>query len=314
VNPIGWWIGLWQRRNLPGDVREPVNVIETVNLVTKGGTMKLGTIFKTAQWGNIILLVAGILNQVTQTYPDLAQNKWILIVQALIGIVLPSLGGIGHKLAFSEAQTPANRTVGELAQAASEAKATMIAAAPSGTTVTVPTAGSAQASGTAVIAKTVIALLLLGLAAPMFAQTAAQAPPAARNGLFDLGLTYARDRDNALTPSFSADALAPFYGRLYIGPEGRLSHQVGHVNVGVGGLVELQFGSRYAQPFLSADLLYFPRLGDQEATGRYQAGAGGGIRFGGDRMYLRLAAGRVEALGGDRFGTWAYSGAVGFRL
>jgi hypothetical protein len=70
----------------------------------------LATLFKAGQWGNLAILLAQILNSVTQVFPNLTSNPKLLAVQAFIGIFLPSVGGIAHKMAFGEEQTPAARS------------------------------------------------------------------------------------------------------------------------------------------------------------------------------------------------------------
>ena len=69
----------------------------------------LKTLFAAGQWVNVITLLAQILNNTTQVFPALASNPKFVMVQALIGALLPSLGGFAHKVAFAESQDPAKR-------------------------------------------------------------------------------------------------------------------------------------------------------------------------------------------------------------
>lgn len=50
------------------------------------------------QWTNLALLGAQVLNSATGVYPDLQMNRSVLIAQAILGALLPSLGGVSHKL------------------------------------------------------------------------------------------------------------------------------------------------------------------------------------------------------------------------
>lgn len=110
--------------------------------------MKLGTAFKAGQIVNVVAAVAEALNEVTQSFPSLAVNKWVLIAQLFLGQFLPSAFGIAHRLAFGEAQAPADRTTTEVMQSAVVVKAALVAAAPMGTTVTVPTVNTVSMKGT----------------------------------------------------------------------------------------------------------------------------------------------------------------------
>ena len=38
--------------------------------------------------------------------PDIVQNKWFLLAQMILATVLPSIGGVGHKVMFGTNQTP----------------------------------------------------------------------------------------------------------------------------------------------------------------------------------------------------------------
>jgi hypothetical protein len=71
---------------------------------------KMGALFAGAQWLNLAALVAQLLNMATNTFPALAGNHWILALQTLLGIFLPSVGGVAHKMAYGEVQNPADRS------------------------------------------------------------------------------------------------------------------------------------------------------------------------------------------------------------
>lgn len=60
-----------------------------------------------AQWGNVLLLLAQILNQAGGVFPALAVHPAVLVTQAIIAALLPSLnipvvGSISHKIAGTE--------------------------------------------------------------------------------------------------------------------------------------------------------------------------------------------------------------------
>jgi hypothetical protein len=55
-----------------------------------------------AQWANALVLLAQVLNQVTGVFPALAGHPAILVAQAVIGALLPSLGGVSHAIAGTE--------------------------------------------------------------------------------------------------------------------------------------------------------------------------------------------------------------------
>jgi len=98
-------------------------------------------------WANLALLIADILNKWGSVFPGLELPPWVNYLQAILGMLSPSLAGFGHRLVYDEAQTPADRTAPELAAAAGEVRSSMIAATPTGSTIAVPTVGSAMAQG-----------------------------------------------------------------------------------------------------------------------------------------------------------------------
>lgn len=70
---------------------------------------KLSTWFQAIQWVNILTAGLGAFNAVTAAFPDLQVPRWALITQIAVAAVLPSLGGVAHKVAFGEAQVPEQR-------------------------------------------------------------------------------------------------------------------------------------------------------------------------------------------------------------
>jgi hypothetical protein len=52
-----------------------------------------------AQWANALVLLAQVLNQVSGVFPALSGHPAILVAQAVIGALLPSLGGVSHIVA-----------------------------------------------------------------------------------------------------------------------------------------------------------------------------------------------------------------------
>ena len=108
----------------------------------------LKKLFAAGQWVNFLTLAAQLLNQATDAFPALKASPWVLLVQGLIGAILPSVGGLAHRAAFAEAQAPADRTTAEVVAAAKEVKATLIEATPAGQAVAVPTSTSTVVAGT----------------------------------------------------------------------------------------------------------------------------------------------------------------------
>lgn len=88
------------------------------------------------------------INDALQVFPALADDKWFIRLLALFAFFSKGVFGLWHRMEFGEAQAPAARTVPEVMQAAVLVKAGLIAAAPTGTTVTVPTVTTAPAKGT----------------------------------------------------------------------------------------------------------------------------------------------------------------------
>ena len=64
--------------------------------------MKLRKWLHRVQWANVGLLAAEFLNNATQAVPSLQMNKYVLITQAVLGALLPSVGGISHKVTGTE--------------------------------------------------------------------------------------------------------------------------------------------------------------------------------------------------------------------
>lgn len=57
---------------------------------------------KVGQWINVLSVVAQVLASAAGAFPALALNPYFLLANAVIGAVLPSLGGISHKLSGTE--------------------------------------------------------------------------------------------------------------------------------------------------------------------------------------------------------------------
>lgn len=55
-----------------------------------------------AQWANALILLAQVLNQVSGVFPALAAHPALLVTQAIIAALLPSLGGVSHMVAGTE--------------------------------------------------------------------------------------------------------------------------------------------------------------------------------------------------------------------
>jgi L-asparagine transporter-like permease len=70
---------------------------------------KLSTWFQAIQWVNVATLILQVIAAYTQVFPGAVLPGWVLFLQALIGIMLPSLGGLAHRAAFGEAQVPEKR-------------------------------------------------------------------------------------------------------------------------------------------------------------------------------------------------------------
>lgn len=61
------------------------------------------------QRANVLFVSAQMLNALTLNVPVLQTNKYVLGAQAILGILLPSVDGLGHKLVHGEAQDPSKR-------------------------------------------------------------------------------------------------------------------------------------------------------------------------------------------------------------
>lgn len=113
--------------------------------------MNFKTIFASVQWVNLGLLILNVLNEWGSIMPGVDMPAWVIKVQVLLGILLPSVSVMGHgahRMAYGEAQNPAARTPGEVMKSAGEATAAIVAAAPAGETVTVPSVTLATSTGT----------------------------------------------------------------------------------------------------------------------------------------------------------------------
>jgi len=97
-----------------------------------------GQWFGSLKYLNLAVFVLDVLNKWADIFPGVELPGWASGVQVVLAALLSSVFGIGHRIEHGEAQAPANRTTEELTAAASVAKEAVIAAAPIGTSVTVP--------------------------------------------------------------------------------------------------------------------------------------------------------------------------------
>jgi hypothetical protein len=103
VKPLTWWWRLWKRRNLPEAQRNMENAVDAA-LTIGGVDVNLKTVVSGVQWVNVITLLAQLLNVLTNAFPQYQSSPWVLVIQGIIGAVLPSVGGIGHQLVFKTPQ------------------------------------------------------------------------------------------------------------------------------------------------------------------------------------------------------------------
>lgn len=57
---------------------------------------------KWAGWANIGLVAFQVLNNTAQAFPALQTNPYVMVANAVLAALLPSLGGVSHKLAGTE--------------------------------------------------------------------------------------------------------------------------------------------------------------------------------------------------------------------
>jgi hypothetical protein len=57
--------------------------------------MKLRKFMKRMQWLNILAIAGQVAASLAGVYPA---NPWILTTNAVIGAILPSVGGVSHKM------------------------------------------------------------------------------------------------------------------------------------------------------------------------------------------------------------------------
>lgn len=50
------------------------------------------------QWVNLAILLASLLNDAAGIFPGLQTAHWFTATQAILGILLPSVGGLSHKI------------------------------------------------------------------------------------------------------------------------------------------------------------------------------------------------------------------------
>lgn len=61
------------------------------------------------QWVNVLTLIAQTANNASGLFPGLVTNPYFILAQGILAAILPSLNGIGHKVAFGETQDPSKR-------------------------------------------------------------------------------------------------------------------------------------------------------------------------------------------------------------
>jgi len=110
--------------------------------------MNLKTTLSTIKWANWISVVIQLIGIITGAFPAQPWTPALLAAQAILQGFMTSIGGFAHKASFGENQTPGDRTAGEVMKAANEATATLVAAAPAGEAVTVPSVTLATSTGT----------------------------------------------------------------------------------------------------------------------------------------------------------------------
>ena len=50
------------------------------------------------QWVNVLVLLASIVNDASGVFPGLQTAHWFTALQAVLAAILPSVGGLSHKL------------------------------------------------------------------------------------------------------------------------------------------------------------------------------------------------------------------------
>lgn len=55
----------------------------------------------TVQWTNILTLAAQAINILPA---GIQGNKYVMIAQGILGVILPSVNGVGHKIVFGTPQ------------------------------------------------------------------------------------------------------------------------------------------------------------------------------------------------------------------
>jgi len=66
----------------------------------------LKNLFKAGQWLNFLTLLAQLLNQASDAFPALKTSPYVMLVQGIVGAILPSVGGFAHRVAFGTPQDP----------------------------------------------------------------------------------------------------------------------------------------------------------------------------------------------------------------
>lgn len=158
----------------------------------------------------------------------------------------------------------------------------------------------------------VIAVLLV---APIvaFAQTPATSV-AVHNGEIDLGGSYQNTEKGNRSGTFNFDMLAPLLKYLDVGPQVKGEYSNGITGVGFGAVGEVNFGHHNIQPYGIVEGVRW--TGSFENQVRWQLGAGGGIKAGIERAYVRVGAERVRSYSpfGNLKDSTEFIVGVGFRM
>lgn len=99
-------IGLIKAAILKWMVRRAIRrKLKSLRRERKVGMKSLSKWFHGVQWANAGVLVLEVINNVTGVVPDLAANKNVLIIQAILAAFLPGVGGFHKKLSGEGKET-----------------------------------------------------------------------------------------------------------------------------------------------------------------------------------------------------------------
>jgi hypothetical protein len=114
----------------------------------KGSIYMIKKLLDVTKYANWLTAIAQLIGIVTGLFPAKPWTPALLAVQTIIQGLMTSIGGVGHRLSFGEAQAPADRTAEEVHASAVETKAALVAAAPAGANIIVPSVQIVTAQGT----------------------------------------------------------------------------------------------------------------------------------------------------------------------